>query len=146
MRYLTKEWFLACQSCPIAPGEQKKLDDTVHAFRAAQQREALPDELREKFNFHDGVVKKSVFDSDCTLFIDSPFSSYHMLTFQNAICRQALPPVGAVWLYAELYRHKSGSGFEAHVLFSVPQKLAHKKMLPSDLLEWKIVCSDIVFS
>ena len=130
MRYLTKQWYLDCQAASITPDAQKKLDDT----------------MREKFRFHDGVIKKILCDSDCTLWISSPFSSYHSVVFQDAVCRQSPPPVGAVWLYAELYRHKSGRGFEAHVLFSAPQKPVHKKVLPSDLIEWKVVCSNIVFA
>ena len=146
MRYLTKEWFLACQAWPIAQDAQKKLDDLMRSYHEAQLREALPDGLREKFSFHDGVVRQFTCGQDCTLRIDSPFSSYHTVIFRNAVCRQALPPVGAVWLYEELYRHKSGTGLEAHILFSAPQKPAHKKMLPSDLIEWKILCSEIVFA
>lgn len=146
MRYLTKQWYLDCQAASITPDAQKKLDDTMRAFQAAQLREALPDEMREKFRFHDGVIKKILCDSDCTLWISSPFSSYHSVVFQDAVCRQSPPPVGAVWLYAELYRHKSSRGFEAHVLFSAPQKPVHKKVLPSDLIEWKVVCSNIVFA
>lgn len=146
MRYLTKEWFLACQVYPISQDARKKLDDIMRSFHAAQLREALPDGMREKFSFHDGIVRKIICDRDCTIQLDSPFSSHHTVIFQNAICKQALPPVGAVWLYEELYRHKSGTGFESHILFSAPQKPAHKKMLPSDLIEWKILCSEIVFA
>ena len=51
MRYLTKEWFLACQTWPMTAEVQRRLDETSRAFRAAQAREALPPELARDFSW-----------------------------------------------------------------------------------------------
>ena len=98
MRYFTKEWYLACQTVPMTQALQRQLQETGEAYRAAQAREALPDELRQHFHFHDGVVREVCAGTDYTLRIDSPFSGYHSVTFHNALIRQEQPPVGAVWL------------------------------------------------
>ena len=110
MRYLTKEWYIACQTAPMTPEVQKRLDEIDRAYCAAQTRETLPDGLLQQFFFHDGVVREIITGTDLTLRIDSPYSEYHTVTFRNALLKQEQPPVGAVWLYRELYRHKSGSG------------------------------------
>ena len=108
MRYLTKDWYIACQTDPMTPEVQKRLDEIDRAYCAAQTREALPDGLLRRFFFHDGAVREIVTGTDLTLRIDSPYSEYHTVTFRNANVKQEPPRVGAVWLYRELYRHKSG--------------------------------------
>ena len=57
MRYLTKEWYLACQTRPMTAEIQAQLDETSHAFRAARACEDLPPDLLRDFSFHDGVVR-----------------------------------------------------------------------------------------
>ena len=32
MRYLTKDWYIACQTAPMTPEVQKRLDDAVTLF------------------------------------------------------------------------------------------------------------------
>lgn len=59
MRYLTKEWYIACQADPMTPEVQKQLDEIDRAYCAAQTRETLPDGLLQQFFFHDGVVRES---------------------------------------------------------------------------------------
>ena len=115
MRYLTKEWYIACQSDPMTPEVQKQLDEIERAYCAAQTRETLPDGLLQQFFFHDGVVREIITGTDLTLRIDSPYSEYHTVTFRGARLKQEPPRVGAVWLYRELYRHKSGMGYEVHL-------------------------------
>ena len=39
MRYLTKEWYIACQADPMTPEVQKQLDEIDRAYCAAQTRE-----------------------------------------------------------------------------------------------------------
>ncbi len=146
MRYLTKEWFLACQTWPMTAEVQRRLDETSRAFRAAQAREALPPELARDFSFHDGVVREIHTGDDLVLAIDCPFSSCHTVTFRHARVKQPLPPSGAVWLYEELYRHKSGTGYEAHILLETPAGSARRKIQPSDLFDLKIICSEILFA
>ena len=98
MRYLTKDWYIACQTDPMTPEVQKRLDEIDRAYCAAQTREALPDGLLRRFFFHDGAVREIVTGTDLTLRIDSPYSEYHTVTFRNANVKQEPPRVGAVWL------------------------------------------------
>ena len=74
MRYLTKEWYIACQADPMTPEVQKQLDEIDRAYCAAQTRETLPDGLLQQFFFHDGVVREIITGTDLTLRIDSPYS------------------------------------------------------------------------
>ena len=101
MRYLTKEWYIACQADPMTPEVQKQLDEIDRAYCAAQTRETLPDGLLQQFFFHDGVVREIITGTDLTLCIDSPYSEYHTVTFRGARLKQEPPRVGAVWLYRE---------------------------------------------
>ena len=146
MRYLTKEWYIACQADPMTPEVQKQLDEIDRAYCAAQTREALPDGLLRRFFFHDGAVREIVTGTDLTLRIDSPYSEYHTVTFRGARLKQEPPRVGAVWLYRELYRHKSGMGYEVHILFDSPAGPAHRGIRPSDLIDTKIICDEIEFA
>lgn len=143
MRYLTKEWYIACQADPMTPEVQKQLDEIDRAYCAAQTRETLPDGLLQQFFFHDGVVREIITGTDLTLRIDSPYSEYHTVTFRGARLKQEPPRVGAVWLYRELYRHKSGMGYEVHILFDAPAGPAHQGIRPSDLIDTKIICDEI---
>lgn len=146
MRYLTKEWHLACQTWPVTADIQKQLDETGRAFRAAQAQENLPLELVRNFSFHDGAVRDIRVGEDLTLFLDCPFSSYHTVIFRHARVKQPLPPAGAVWLYEELYRHKSGTGYEAHILLEAPAASASRKPQLAGLFDPKIICSEICFA
>lgn len=49
MRYLTKEWYIACQTDPMTPEAQRRLEQIDRAYRAAQTREALPEGLLQRF-------------------------------------------------------------------------------------------------
>lgn len=142
MRYLTKEWYILHQTYPMPQKLKKKLEGISEACREAKGKEALSDELRRNFSFHDGTVLALTTGKDCVMQIDSPFSGYHTITFLDAIVKQEIPPVGAWWIYEELYRHKSGAGYEAHILF---QKLSGRSIQESDLFDMKIVCKDILF-
>ena len=146
MRYLTKEWYIACQTDPMTPEVQKRLDEIDRAYCAAQTREALPDGLLRRFFFHDGAVREIVTGTDLTLRIDSPFSEYHTVTFRNANVKQEPPRVGAVWLYRELYRHKSGRGYEAHILFEAPAGPVYRKICAAALIDTRIICDEIEFA
>ena len=59
MRYLTKDWYIACQTDPMTPEVQKRLDEIDRAYCAAQTREALPDGLLRRFFFHDGAARSA---------------------------------------------------------------------------------------
>ena len=146
MRYLTKEWYIACQTDPMTLEAQRRLEQIDRAYRAPQTREALPEGLLQRFFFHDGVVREIIAGTDYTLRIDSPYSGFHTVTFCGARLKQEQPRAGAVWLYRELYRHKSGTGYEAHILFEAPSGPAHRGIRPSDLLDVKIICEEIRFA
>ena len=146
MRYLTKEWYLAGQAWPVTAEVQERLDETGRAFRAARAREALPPELVHDLSFHDGVIRAVHSGEDLTFSIDCPFSRHHTVIFRHARVKQTLPPVGAVWLYEELYRHKSGTGYEAHLLLEAPAGAGRRKLQLADLYDLKIVCSEICFA
>ncbi len=145
MRYLTKDWYMLSQTYPMPDELRKKLDGIGAAYREAQDRETLPEKLRQDFMFHDGEVLEITAGTDFVIRLKSPFSDYRKVTFQDAVVRQETPPVGAWWLYEELYRHKSGVGYEAHILFHKESGPRHKKTLASDLFEAKIICRDILF-
>ena len=135
MRYFTKEWYIACQTDPMTPAVELRLDEIDRAYQAVQTREALPDRLLRRFFFHDGAVRQIITGTDLTLRIDSPYSEYHTVTFRSAKIKQEPPCVGAVWLYRELYRHKSGRGYETHMLL--------QRARSEELIETRVVCGDI---
>ena len=144
MRYLTKDWYILGQAYPMPEERKRKWEAIIASYQEAQNKEALPDALRRNFMFHDGKVLEIAAGADFIIQIRSPFSDYHKITFREASVKQEIPPMGAVWLYQELYRHKSGNGYEAHILFSKPSKPVHKKLLTSDLFDTKIICKDIL--
>ena len=145
MRYLTKDWYMLCQTHPMPDELKKKLDGIMASYREAQSRENLPEKLRQNFMFHDGEALEVTAGTDFVIRLKSPFSDYRKIIFQDAVVKQETPPVGAWWLYEELYRHKSGVGYEAHVLFHKLSGPAHKGTLASDLFDTKIICRDILF-
>ncbi len=145
MRYLTKDWYLKCQIYPQTAALKEELEKTENSCRAELVKQNLPADLRGKFMFHDGNVSQVKTGTDFTMEISSPYSEYHRIIFRNAVLKQDMPPVGATWLYEELYRHKSGVGYEAHILFFKMMKPRHKTILDSDLFETRIICEDIVF-
>lgn len=145
MRYLTKAWYLASQKYPLNDGEQKRLEEISSACRAAEACEVLPGGLREKFCFHDAAVRGEYHGADYVLSLDASLSPVRSVVFRDASIKGETPPDGAVWLYEELYRHKSGRGYEAHILFEAMQGEVHKRLREADLFDLKIICSDIVF-
>lgn len=139
MRYFTKEWYELCQvygrtfDGKKEAALKKQLDGVSAAFQAAIKKENLPEDLWEKFSFHDGDIRDIQEGSDYIVVVDSPFSGYHKVTFRDAAVKQDRIPVGAVWLYEELYRH--ALGYEAHILCQKGW----------DLYDTKIICSEILF-
>ncbi len=145
MRYLTKDWYLKCQIYPQTKELKEELDNAVNAYHIDQGNEKLPTDLCKKLMFHDGIISKIETGTDIIIEIESPYSEYNRITFQNAVVKQEIPPVAASWLYEEIYPHKSGVGYEVHILLFKMMKSNHKKVLKSDLFETKIICKDILF-
>lgn len=139
VRYFTKEWYELCQERGHAFGTAKaaelqmRLDDISASFQQALKKENLPEDLWDRFCFHDGKIRNTQEGTDYIIEIDSPFSIYHRVTFRDAIVKQDSIPVGAVWLYEELYRH--ALGYEAHILSENGLNLQ----------DTKIICSEILF-
>ena len=141
MRYFTKDWYELMQKCGRAYGPKeaelrKRLDAVSAAFRQDLSQQNLPKGMWNKFCFHDGKildVQAGEDYEDCIIRVDSPFTAYNKVTFCSALVKQDNIPVGAVWLYEELYRHTLG--YEAHILCCGRD----------GLLDTKIVCRDILF-
>ncbi len=141
MRYFTKEWYDLMQEYGRTFGLEKaalrnRLDAAAAAFQRDLARQELPKGLFEKFNFHDGdILDVQIGEKygDYVIKVSSPFAVYNKVTFQRAVVKQDSIPVGAVWLYEELYRH--ALGYEAHVLCDSSLGLR----------DTKIICADILF-
>ena len=85
MRYLTKDWYLMSQQYPMPEEVQEKVHAAWKAFREAQAREDIPQELAGRLSLHDGDVTGVVMGEDCVLAVDSPYSGSHRITFRNAV-------------------------------------------------------------
>lgn len=148
MRYLDKNWYLKSQKYP-PDGETY---EAVKALDEAEIKSGVPENLRRYLCFHDGKIiseetvqsgVEPIFSgSDYALRIQCPYKQ-ETVTFRDAIVKTERPPTGAEWLYEEIYRHKSGKGYEIHILLESSE--CHIPILVSDLIEMKIVCRDISF-
>lgn len=115
---------------------EKNTNDGLQQFQKAQSQEAIPKELRQKFNFHDCWVKELKFetnlvdtnsnddnvenesDANLILFLDTSggFTLNNKITFvESKIILQEDQIVNHAWLYSELYC--VDGGYEVHVLF-----------------------------
>ena len=130
MRYMTKQWFAGRQT-----GETKNPAQAPALAHAARVREQLPEELDRDFHFHDGTVLAVKLGNDLTLDIKSAYSPHSRIVFMDALIRGGEPKPGDTWLYEELYRHKSGRGYEAHMLL--------QRARSEELIETRVVCGDI---
>ena len=148
MRYLDKNWYLKSQKYP--PDDETY--EAVKALNEAEIKSGVPEELRRDLCFHDGKIiseetvqsgAEPIFSgSDYTLRIQCPYRQ-ETVTFRDAIVKTERPPIGAEWLYEEVYRHKSGKGYEIHILLEFPERRV--PVHASGLIEMKIVCRDITF-
>lgn len=115
---------------------EKNTNEGIQQFQKAQSQEAIPKELRQKFNFHDCWVKELKFetnlvdtnsnddnvenesDANLILFLDTSggFTLNNKITFvESKIILQEDQIVNHAWLYSELYC--VDGGYEVHVLF-----------------------------
>ncbi len=145
MRYLTKDWYIKCQIYPQTKALKEELDQAVNEYRAEQNSGKMPTDLCRKMMFHDGTIWNVKTGADCIMEVDSPYSEYRSIIFCDALIKQELPPSGATWLYEEIYPHKSGVGYEVHILSYKMLKPGHKTIKSSDLFDTKIICKDIMF-
>lgn len=113
---------------------EKNTNDVLQQFRKAQTEEAIPQEIRKKFNFHDCSVKElkvqanhgnvnanvqAKSDANLIIFLDTSggFTLNNKITFvESEIILQEGPIVDGAWLYSELYC--VDGGYEVHVLFA----------------------------
>lgn len=115
---------------------EKNTNDVLEQFRKAQSQEAIPEELRKKFNFHDCCVKElklktnlvdtnvndanvqTESNTNLILFLDTSggFTLNNKITFVEVeMLLQEEQIVNQAWLYSELYC--VDGGYEVHVLF-----------------------------
>lgn len=137
MRYFTKEWYELCQEYARTSGPEKKklrkrLDAVSEAFQRDLTQQNLPEGLFDKFCFHDGKILDIQAGEDYVIRVNSPFTTYSKVTFRSAAVKQDRIPIGAVWLYEELYRH--ALGYEAHVLCWSEEGLRGTKIICSEIL------------
>lgn len=137
MRYFTKEWYELCQEYSRAYGPKKtewkkRLDAVSEAFRKDLAQQNLPEVLWKQFHFHDGEILDVQEGKNLVIRVNSPFTTYKKITFCNAAVKQDSIPVGAVWLYEELYRH--ALGYEAHILCESRLGLRNTKIICSEIL------------
>jgi hypothetical protein len=114
---------------------EKNTNDVLQQFRKAQNEEAIPQDIRKKFNFHDcSVIELKVqtnhtkanandnvqakSDDNLIIFLDTSggFTLNNKITFvESEIILQEGQIVNQSWLYSELYC--MDCGYEVHVLF-----------------------------
>lgn len=130
MRYLDKNWFIKSQEYP----PDGNVDDALKALRAAEDKDGIPEKLRHDLCFHDGkVISEEIVQSgaepvfsgkDYILRLNCP-SEHDTVIFRDTIVKAERSPAGAEWLYEEIYRHKSGKGYEIHILLSLCRNNRH---------------------
>ena len=115
---------------------KKKMNQVINEYSIAQNEENIPQIIRERFGFHDCVVKAFTVDKkDVVICLDTHggFTNYNMITFEmSEIIKEEEHIVESTWLYEELYR--TDNGYEAHMLF-----WSHE-----GLKELIIRCNDII--
>ena len=154
MKYLDKKWYLECQK---SAGDKNRIKAAITALNEAEIKHRIPENLKRDLCFHDGKViseetvrseAEPVFSGcDYILRINSPLNPHSVVIFRDALVKSERSPESAEWLYEEIYRHKSGNGYEIHILFiSYSGCDRHpREVLPSDLIEMKVICQDVAF-
>lgn len=148
MKYLTKEWYLRCQTWPMPQELWAEIEDTIKAYREMQEAEPLPEGLLDSFRFHDFAVMSSSHPepgANLLLRLGEPGYASRLLTFRSAFVKGTLPPKDSTLIYWELYRHKSGRGLEVHLLFHHWKKGA-KKVTAEQLYDPVIRCEALLIS
>lgn len=148
MRYLTKEWCNLCQLTELHFGlrahkdvrvlnesvyqrlrkrkekaflkqeKEKKVQSVLKDFKLAQEKENIPENIRERFSFHDCKVKNIEKKKDVTILLDTSdgFTEDNKIIFHNAkIIKEDTAVNGCWWIYEELYN--THNGYEAHMMF-----------------------------
>ena len=151
MRYLTKNWYLECQKPAF---DMNRINAAAAALNKAEKNDHIPEPLKRGLCFHDGkVISETTAVSkaapafsgrDYILSIDCPMNPHSVVTFHDALVKSERSPEGSNWLYEEIYRHKSGNGYEIHILFESCSGRSGPTR-PTDLIEMKIICQDITF-
>lgn len=97
---------------------QAKMDQGFSDYREAQQAEAIPPSILDRFHSHDCEVTDIIIDQEMVVRLgtDGGFSAFNKITFvAPEIIKQEQGIKGSTWLYNELYH--TGDGYEVHVLF-----------------------------
>lgn len=130
--YCTKE--ILSQLKELSKENKIKVNEALDEYRRAQNEEAVPEQLQERFGFHDCQVMSCEFNQDIVFYLDTSggFTDNNKITFKDAkIIKQEKPLEESYWLYEELYIVQDG--YEAHMLF-----------WGEDIHELTIKCKDII--
>ena len=130
--YCTKE--ILRQLKRLSKENEKRVHEVLNEYTKAQKEEIVPEQLRERFVFHDCQVMSCEFNKDIVFYLDTSggFTDNNKIIFKDAkIIKQEKPLEESYWLYEELYFNKGW--YEAHMLFA-----------GEDIHELTINCEDII--
>ena len=131
--YCTKEIFHGLKV--ISKKNTVEMNRVLNEYRRAQQRENIPSNILEIFNFHDcQVTDFLVVGNNIVMKFDTSggFSDYNKIVFVSSeIIKQDGQIINGIWLYEELYR--VDNDYEIHMLITGDK-----------LSELTIRCSDII--
>ncbi|MDF1618315.1 DUF4085 family protein [Petrocella sp. FN5] len=114
--YSTKE--MINQLKKISKENEKKVQSVLKDFKLAQEKENIPENIRERFGFHDCKVKSIIKKKDVTILLDTSggFTEDNKIIFHDAkIIKEDTAVNGCWWIYEELYN--THNGYEAHMMF-----------------------------
>lgn len=130
--YCTKE--VLKQLKRLCKENEKKVNHVSKEYSKAQQKENIPQIIRERFGFHDCQVTEFTVGKNIVMCLDTRggFTNFYKITFiAPDIIKQEEHIVGSFWLYNEIYHTENG--YEAHMLFEGEY-----------LTELIIKCNDII--
>lgn len=130
--YCTKE--ILNQLKELSKENEIEVSAVLNEYTKAQKEKMIPEQLRERFGFHDCQVISCEFNQDIVFYLDTSggFTENNKIIFKDAkIIKQEKSLEGSYWLYEELYIIEGG--YEAHMLFA-----------GGDIHELTINCKDII--
>lgn len=115
--YCTKE--VLAQLKRVSKENEKIVNCVLDECIKSQRAENIPENIREKFGFHDCKVTEFTAGKNIIIRFDTRggFTDYNKITFVTSeIVKQEDCIVGSNWIYDELYRKENG--YEAHMLLA----------------------------
>lgn len=130
--YCTKE--VLSQLKRLSEENKMKMEHVLNACSKAQQAEQIPENIREKFGFHDCTVTELTVSENVVMRFNTHggFTDFNKITFvASEVIKQEEHIAGSTWIYQELYCTENG--YEAHMLFA-----------GEEMAELIIRCHDII--